>query len=210
MFLTLGLLVSPKELLHVAVPALGLSLLMIFVARPISVFLCLFPFRKRKIKDKMYISWVGLRGAVPIIFAIMPLAENIPYGQLIFNIVFFSTLVSLLIQGTTLAQIAKWLGLVEEKHALKKPQNFDIEFSDEIKSITTEITLNEASLVNGDSLMNLALPDQTLVVMVQRDDLYFVPTGKTKLLVNDTLLILTDNQELLQETIRNLGIEEKD
>ena len=109
MFLTLGLLVNPHELLPVLIPGLIISLVMIFVARPLSVFITLWPFKSIGINDKAFISWVGLRGAVPIIFAIMPLAENIPYARIIFNIVFLSTLVSLLLQGTTLELLARWL-----------------------------------------------------------------------------------------------------
>jgi cell volume regulation protein A len=95
MFLTLGLLVNPHELLPVIVPGLIISFLIIFVSRPLSVFICLLPFRKMPFRDKSYVSWVGLRGAVPIIFAIIPLAENVPHARFIFNIVFFCTLVSL-------------------------------------------------------------------------------------------------------------------
>lgn len=113
MFLTLGLLVNPHELIPIIVPALIISFLMIFISRPISVFLCLLPFRRMKVKDKTFVSWVGLRGAVPIIFAIIPLAEKVPQARFMFNVVFFCTLVSLLVQGTFLASIAKWLGLAD-------------------------------------------------------------------------------------------------
>lgn len=109
MFLTLGLLVNPHELVPVLVPGLIISFVMIFVARPLSVFITLWPFKSISINDKAFISWVGLRGAVPIIFATMPLAENIPYARIIFNIVFLSTLISLLLQGTTIELLARWL-----------------------------------------------------------------------------------------------------
>src|SRR5690606_11508202 len=95
MFLTLGLLVNPSELVPIIVPGIIISILIILVIRPLSVFICLIPFRKMPIKDKAFISWVGLRGAVPIIFAIMVLAADIPNSRLMFNIVFFCTLVSL-------------------------------------------------------------------------------------------------------------------
>ncbi|MFA7140317.1 MAG: potassium/proton antiporter, partial [Proteiniphilum sp.] len=100
LFLTLGLLVNPAELLKVLFPALFIALFMTFFARPLSVFLTLIPFRKIGFRDKLYVSWVGLRGAVPIIFAIMPLAEGIEGARWIFNIVFVITIVSLLLQGT--------------------------------------------------------------------------------------------------------------
>ena len=110
LFLTLGLLVNPSELVEVIIPALIISAFMIIFARPITVFLCLAPFRKVGFKDKLYVSWVGLRGAVPIIFAILPLAAGVPGSRLIFNIVFVLTLVSLLMQGTTLPAMARMFG----------------------------------------------------------------------------------------------------
>src|SRR5690606_19441796 len=122
MFLSLGLLVNPHELVPIIVPGLIISLLMIFVSRPLSLFLCLLPFRKMPLKDKTFVAWVGLRGAVPIIFAIMLLAADIPHARLMFNIVFFCTLVSLIVQGTTLSPMAKFLGLgvePEERKGLK-------------------------------------------------------------------------------------------
>ncbi|HPS27092.1 MAG TPA: potassium/proton antiporter [Bacteroidales bacterium] len=206
MFLMLGLLVNPHELVPILIPGLIISFLLIFISRPLTVFLCLAPFRKMSIKDKTFVSWVGLRGAVPIIFAIFPLAADIPNARFIFNIVFFCTLVSLLLQGTTLSKMAKWLGLAEKPKNFRKPETFDLDFSDEIKSATCEITVKPEILLNGSHLMDLNLPDQTLVVMIKRGDKYFVPTGKTLLMPDDKLLVITDNQEAMQETYRNLGI----
>ena len=137
----------------------------------------------------------------------MPLAADVPEARTIFNIVFFCTLVSLLLQGTTLPIVARWLDLedktVQEDKAL---EDFDVEFADDIKSVTSEITLNEQSLAKGPYLMNLSLPDKTLVVMVKRNNKYFVPTGKTSLNVGDKLLIITDNQQALHDTYANLGV----
>lgn len=207
MFLSLGLLVNPHELIPIMVPALIISLSMIFLTRPLSVFLCLLPFRKMPIKDKTYISWVGLRGAVPIIFAIFILAENVPHASLIFNIVFFCTLVSLLVQGTSLPIIAKWLGLADKPQHSTYLADFDIDFTDEIKSVTSEITISERSLSKGNLMMHLSLPDKTLAVMVKRGDHYFIPRGNTKLKINDKLLIITDDMEALNETYREMGVE---
>ncbi len=206
MFLTLGLLVNPHELLDVWLPGLIISVVMIFVSRPISVLLSLLPFRKIALRDKIYVSWCGLRGAVPIIFAILPLAADVPHARLIFNIVFFCTLVSLLVQGTSLPIVAKWLKLDDETDDLKGLEDFDVDFSDEIKSVTTEITVTSKVLECGNRLMDWGLPDKTLVVMVKRGDKFFVPTGKTVLHEGDKLLIITDDQLALKETYKTLHI----
>ncbi len=206
MFLTLGLLVNPHELIPILIPGLIISVVMIFISRPISVLLCLLPFRKMDFRSKVYISWCGLRGAVPIIFAILPLAEGIPQARMIFNIVFLCTLVSLLIQGTSLPQMAKWLKLDDNSKQLKKVEDFDVDFSDEIKSVTTEITITDQILEKGNHLMDLGLPDKTLVVMVKREKKFFVPTGKTALHAGDKLLIITDDRAALMETYSSLNI----
>lgn len=207
MFLTLGLLVNPHELIPIIIPGLIISFLMIFFSRPLTVFLCLLPFRKMPFKDKTYVSWVGLRGAVPIIFAIIPLVENVPNARIIFNIVFFCTLVSLIVQGTSLPLIARWLELADKPRQMKKLKNFDIDFSNDIKSVTSEIEVTSQILSNGNQLMDLTLPDHTIVIMVKRDEKYFVPTGKTTLKEKDKILIITDDHDALIETYKNLGVE---
>ncbi|HLW31813.1 MAG TPA: potassium/proton antiporter [Aequorivita sp.] len=206
MFLTLGLLINPSELIPIVVPGVIISFSMIFFTRPISVFLCLLPFPKMDVKDKIFVSWVGLRGAVPIIFAITVLAADFPHSRLIFNIVFFCTLVSLIVQGTSLPMVAKWLGLIAEPDQTKELQDFDVEFSDEIKSIISEIKVSEKALMNGNYLMDLKLPEKTIVVMVKRDGKYFVPNGKTSLYKEDMLLVITDDYIALRETYERLGM----
>ena len=207
MFLTLGLLVNPSELWPVAIVSLLIAAFLILFGRPVSVFLSLLPFRKMPAKDKLYVSWVGLRGAVPIIFAILPLAAGVSNAHLIFNIVFFITLISLLIQGTTVTQMARWVGLTRDPKGEDMLKDFDIEFSDEIKSSMTEIAITESILVNhGNTLIDLPLPDQTLAVMVKRENLYFIPKGKTELQKGDKLLVITNDEAALIETYKNLGI----
>src|SRR5690554_6122084 len=208
MFLTLGLLVNPNELIPILIPALIISVAMIFITRPVSVFLCLLPFRKMPVKDKIFVSWVGLKGAAPIIFAMLPLVADVPHARLIFNIVFLCTLVSLVIQGTSLGLVAKWLGIAEKPKKFKELEDFDIEFSDEIKSVITEITITPQMLNYGQDLMSMPFPEKTLVVMVKRQGMFFIPTGKTTLLEQDKLLVITDDQEALRETFRNFGIQD--
>jgi len=206
LFLTLGLLVNPGELIEVLIPALVISVFLIFVGRPATVFLTLIPFRKISFKDKLFISWVGLRGAVPIIFAILPLAEGVPHASWIFNIVFVITIVSLLVQGTSLPMVARWLGLAEKPTKYKEFEDFDVEFAEEIKSAMTEILISEETLQYGKNLMEMPLPDKTLAVMIKRGEQYFVPTGQTELHAGDKLLVISDDEDALRETYNNIGI----
>lgn len=204
MFLALGLLVNPAELIPVAGIGLTIGIFMILFARPASVFLCLLPFRKMSSKAKLYVSWVGLRGAVPIIFATYPLLAGVEHASMIFNIVFFITIISLLVQGTTVGYMAKLLGLSEQEE--KKHNDFGMELSDEIKSSMSEINVIPGMLAGGNHLMDLTLPDNTLVVMIKRGHHYFVPRGTTKLQADDKLLVISDNDEELRKTYEKLGV----
>ncbi|MDR1518018.1 MAG: potassium/proton antiporter [Dysgonamonadaceae bacterium] len=207
LFLTLGLLVNPAELLDVLWIGIIIGLFMIFVARPLTIFITLLPFKNIKLKDQTFISWVGLRGAVPIIFAIMPLAAGIPGARWIFNIVFVITIVSLLVQGTTLPLVAKLLNLANKPNKFKQIGDFDMEFSEEIKSAMTEILITEETLTHGKNLMEMPLPNKTLAVMVKRGEKFFIPTGKTELMANDKLLVISDDEDALRETYKNIGIQ---
>ncbi|GBU08115.1 cation/proton antiporter [Bacteroidales bacterium] len=207
MFLTLGLLVNPRELLDVALPGLIIGLFMIFFARPISVFLCLAPFSKITVKDKLFLSWVGLRGAVPIIFAIYPLTANIPHARFIFNIIFFMTLLSLLLQGTLLSKIARYLNLIEEVEDPKQSQHFDSVFTEDAGSVSAEITINHSALLHGSKLMDMPLPENCVVVMVKRNETLFIPRGKSELHVDDKLLIITDNEQELRDACNLMSID---
>ena len=203
MFITLGLLVNPHELLPVAGMGLTVGIFMIIFARPITVFLCLLPFRNFTTKAKLYISWVGLRGAVPIIFATYPLIAGIENANLIFNVVFFITILSLLVQGTTVTHVARWLHLTD---APERKDEFGIELPEEIKSAMSEIDITKEVLSHGNKLMQLKLPDHTLAVMVKRDGKYFIPKGNTELHENDKLLMISDNDEALLQSYESLGI----
>ena len=130
MFLMLGLLVNPHEMIEVAVVALLIGVFMIVIGRPLSVFLCLLPFRKITLKSRLFVSWVGLRGAVPIIFATYPVVANVEGSNMIFNIVFFITIVSLIVQGTSVSFVARLLHL---STPLEKTGNdFGVELPEEI------------------------------------------------------------------------------
>ena len=157
MFLTLGLLVNPHEMLDVAVVALLIGLFMIFIARPVSVFACLLPFRHISNKARLFVSWVGLRGAVPIIFATYPVIAHIEGSQQLFNTVFFITLLSLVVQGMSISSVARWLhlDLPEEKEG----NEFGVELPDEIDSKLNDITLTDEMLTHGNRLKDMNIPE---------------------------------------------------
>lgn len=205
MFLSLGLLVNPHELLPVTHIGLGIGIFMIVIARPVSVFLSLLPYRNFSWRARLYISWVGLRGAVPIIFATYPLLAGIEHAQWFFNIVFFITILSLLVQGTTVTYVARLLHLIDKPEA---KEEFGMELSEDIRSVMSEIDLTPEVLAHGNRLMDLNLPDHTLAVMVKRDGRYFIPTGKTVLKANDKLLMISDDDKALLQSYEMLGVKD--
>lgn len=188
MFLTLGLLVNPAELLHIILPGCLLALFLIIIARPVSVYLCLSFFPKFTLKARTYVSWVGLRGAVPIIFATYALmSPDVPHARFMFNIVFFVTLVSLMVQGTTVTSMARWLGLTMPT----KSSHFEVELPDEILSMSSELVISAQHLTDGDTLKSVSLPvPDSWAILLRRGDNYMVPDGKTKLHIGDILLLV--------------------
>ena len=192
MFLTLGLLVNPHEMVDIIGVALLIALFMIIVARPISVFACLLPFRSITNKARLFISWVGLRGAVPIIFATYPVIAKIEGSHQLFNIVFFITLLSLVIQGMSISQMAKWLhlDLPEEKEG----NDFGVELPDEIDSSLHDITLTAEMLLNGNKLSEMRIPKGSLVMLVKRGNEFLIPNGQLELHEGDKLLFITENK----------------
>ena len=193
MFLSLGLLVNPHEMLEVSISALLIGLFMIFVARPLTVGLCLIPFRQMTFKAKCFVSWVGLRGAVPIIFATYPVVSQIPGSQDIFNIVFFITLLSLIFQGMTIAPVAKWLNLDLPQE--KEGNDFGVEIPEEIDSQLTDVTLTAEMLENGNRLMDMNISSGTLVMLVKRGKEFMIPNGRMELKVGDKLLYISENKK---------------
>ena len=193
MFLTLGLLVNPHEMLNIAVPALLIGVFMIVFARPLSVLICLLPFKKMNFNSRIFVSWVGLRGAVPIIFATYPVVANIPDSNQIFNIVFFITILSLVVQGTTISWIAKLLHLATPLE--KTGNDFGVEIPDEINTDLRDIILTEEMLAKGNRLMDMNLPKGTLVMLVKRGNEFMIPNGSLQLHAGDKLLIISENKE---------------
>jgi len=194
MFLMLGLMVHPKELIHLNVwlPCLIISIVMVCISRPLSVWLCMLPFRRWHTRDRIVLSWVGLKGAVPVIFAVMCKAEGVPYAELIFNVIFLCTIVSLLTQGTSLTTIAKRLNLATPPQEEKRLEYFDMDLPDEIQSTAREVEVTERILENGNTPREIKIPPHTLIVMVKRGEDFFIPTGSSELHIGDQLLVISD------------------
>lgn len=193
LFLTLGLLVNPHELWQVADVALLIALFMMLLGRPLSVLLSLLPFRKFSFRSRIFVSWVGLRGAVPIIFATYPVIAGVEGAGQIFNIVFFITLLSLLLQGMTLSPLASRLSL---SAPMEPPRSFyGIEIPEETQTRLTEVLLTADMLSQGNRLADLNLPQGHLVIFVKRGQEYLVPNGRLQLQEDDHLLIISEQQK---------------
>jgi len=192
MFLTLGLLVFPSRL----VPIIGIGLLiagcLMFVARPVSIFVGLLS-SALNWREKTFMSWVGLRGAVPIILATFPLLARIPQAELIFNVIFFIVLTSVLLQGTSIPLIARWLRV--DAPAISK-RLYPIEYTPMggLKSELKELPVPSNSHMAGKAIVELGLPADFLVILIARDNDFVLPSGGTILQGGDTLLVLSDKK----------------
>jgi cell volume regulation protein A len=199
MFLTLGLLVFPSQLMPVSGMGLLVALCLMLVARPISIFVGLLPSRLDW-REKVFISWVGLRGAVPIILATFPLLAGVQQAQLFFNVVFFVVLTSVLLQGTSIPLAARWLKVeappmpAEEKSVEYAPDSPMSRLNSEVK----ELTIPTGSAAAGKAIVELNLHGGVLVILVMRGDEFLIPNGSTRLQGGDTLLLLADKKAFLE------------
>ncbi len=187
MFLMLGLLARPSRMLPMLLPAILIGLFMMFVARPASVFLCLMPFRDQSVRAKTFASWVGLKGAGPILFAVCPVIAGLEGANDMFNTVFIITLFSLLLQGMTLSPVARMLRLSYDEDP--KAETFGMEIPEEM-GLLRDHTITEEDLQMGSTLRELGLPHGIRVIMVRRGDTYLVPHGSMPLEVGDRLVII--------------------
>ena len=194
MFLTLGLLVFPSHIVPVMGAGLLIALFLMFVARPISVLLCL-AFSPLRLNERLMVSWVGLRGAVPIILATFPLLAHIPKAEMIFNVVFFIVLTSIIVQGMSIPFISKWLK-VDAQVATKKVSPIAFDGLGEIDVSLEEVIVPYQSCAIGKPIFQLGVPDQCLIVLICRDEKFFIPNGKTILAEGDVLMLLANNQDI--------------
>lgn len=198
LFLTLGLLVFPTQILEVAGVGIAISVFMIFVARPVAVFLCL-AFFKMDIRTKTFVSWVGLRGAVPIVFATYPVVAGIPGSDTIFNIVFFITLISILVQGSTISIVAKWLKLdLPEQEKIKEQLAYDLESRE--MTLMAIVDVKDYYPVVEKSLVEIDLPSSVIIAMVRRNKRFFIPSGSTVIEAGDKVVFLASDREEKRKT----------
>jgi len=195
LFLTLGLLVFPSRM----IPLFGMGLLisgfLIFIARPVGVFVAL-SFFKTNIRSKLFVSWVGLRGSVPIVFATYPLLAGIPKAETIFNLVFFISVTSVLLQGTTLSYVARLLH-VSVPSGAKRRTGLDFELTDHIKPEMLELQISDTSAAVERKIVELAIPATVNIMAIKRNEVFIVPNGATKLKAGDRLYLLAEEKNAL-------------
>ena len=190
LFVLLGLLVFPKNFPSIWMPGISLFLAITFLGRPVAVFLCT-ALSKLAVKDKLFLSWSGIKGAVPIVLATYPAAAGIDGEYTLFNTVFFAVILSILVQGTTIGKLADVLGL-NVKGQKKSRHTMELITTHETSYELIEIFVDDELYEGECRIMDLALPPGTTITMINRNDVIIAPSGKTKLLPGDILSLLVD------------------
>jgi potassium/hydrogen antiporter len=206
LFLVLGLLVFPSRLVPEAGHAALVALWLMFVARPVAVFVTLLPTRSLDWRQKVFASWVGLRGAAPILLATFPYLAGTPQADLIFNVVFFVVLASVLLQGTLIPAVAKLLRVDEPM--VPRPA-YPIEYNGQASqsSVFCELEVVPDTMAAGRAIVSLRLPPELLVLLIARGAEFLIPAGGSILQAGDRLLVLSEGQALAQ-TIARTGLRE--
>lgn len=211
LFVMLGLLVFPSRLINVIPEGLAISAFLIILARPLTIFICLM-FSKFSLKDKVFISWAGLKGATPIVFASLAAVKMGDEANIIFDVVFFVVVVSALLQGVTLKFVAKKLGLLYE--AIEDPSfPIDFEVLEKTKNGIKEILISEDSFAVDKRIVDLHLPSGCLVLFIKREGSFVIPDGSTKFLTKDRILIVAkskDDIEEAQKCFEEKNVDQKD
>ncbi|MBP7050380.1 MAG: potassium/proton antiporter [Phycisphaerae bacterium] len=189
MFMTLGLQVFPSHLVPVIGSGLLLSTFLMLIARPLAVTACLVR-SGLTLREKLLISWAGLRGAVPIVLATFPLTAGVPKAEMIFNLVFFVVIASVLLQGRSLTRVARWLRL---DRPIRPKRRMPLEFERTEGTLRTsmmELVVPPDSDAVGRPIIHLGLPQGSLIAMIQRNGEYLVPNGGTEFQPGDVVLVL--------------------
>jgi potassium/hydrogen antiporter len=200
MFVLMGLLVFPSQLVPVAGYSILVAVALMLLARPVAVLLTLVPFR-RPAREIAFVSWVGLRGATPIILATFPVVAGVSNAEIIFNVVFFVVIVSVLVQGTTIPLVARSLGLTTKLSAADR-YSFDAVIRGDEGHGLREVRIVKGAPAAGRSIVSLGLPPGVLLVLLYRDGQVVVPQGGTTLEVGDRVLLVAEDAPY--ETARNL------
>lgn len=194
MFLVLGLLVFPTEIIQIGFEGLLIALVLIVLGRPISVFLATM-FTGLNMRSRHMVSWVGLRGAVPIILATFPLVHGLEQAELFFSIVFFVVVTSVIIQGTTIPVVARLLHVaIPIKERVRYP--IELDPSIDTKAALKEVEIEPGEYACGKLILELNLPDNVLVTLINREGKFIVPSGTTVIQEHDKLLILAAREDI--------------
>ncbi|MCQ2375823.1 MAG: potassium/proton antiporter [Salinivirgaceae bacterium] len=203
MFITLGMLVTPSHIFQHLVEGIVVAMVLIFVARPLCIFLLAPLTTKLDTRSKLFVSWVGLRGASPIVFAIFPLTAGVANSDTLFHIVFFVSVTSVLLQGASLPIVGRWLGVTSAVN-IKKKTALDIEQQWNTKSEFRVVeVLPEYSCV-GKTLIDLRLPNTIVISMIKRDGKYIVSSGSFVIKANDLLYVIADKPENFEDLTHSL------
>ncbi len=203
MFLTLGLLVFPKQIIPYVGIGFVLSMFLIFVARPLSVFLSLIFFRMG-FRKKLFISWVGLRGAVPIVLATYPLSAGLEKANIIFNLVFFISVTSVLIQGTTIPLISKWLNL-DIPATVRKKSVLDLEMGWKAKTQLNVVEVEPGFASVGKAIVDLGLPNTIIIPLIERRGKFIISEGSTKICAGDKFYVMADDEKAMEKFYTCIG-----
>lgn len=204
MFLTLGLLVFPSQVMAVAGYGLLISAFLIFVARPLGVFLSMAFFRTN-FRSRLFLSWVGLRGAVPIVFATYPMIAGLAKSNMIFNLVFFIAVTSVLLQGTTLSLAARLLHVALPVN-VRRREIPGFEDFDKVKGEMKEVIVPPDTIAEGQRIVDLEIPYTVHIMAIRRGNFFVQPIGSTRIMAGDTLYLLADDEESLNLALHSLNL----
>ncbi|HCI55836.1 MAG TPA: potassium/proton antiporter [Bacteroidales bacterium] len=204
LFTLLGLLVFPSHIVPVIGIGFLISVFLILVARPVAVFSCLLPFRMKN-RERLFISWVGLRGASSIVFATFPFIAGLEKADTIFNIVFFISFTSVLLQGATIPSVAKWLHVALPAR-IKPVTPADILLSEPVNTAMAEVIVSEDSPAKGKKIIELDFPENARIALLNRGGKFIIPNGQTEIMPEDKLILIATSKETLNMLIESLCV----